>query len=70
MCKQECVMINYCKTILEKVSFNKQLFERELRKASGFVSLKEYKELVNWCMQNFDGALLLVTKKVALERLI
>ena len=50
------------------MSFDRQLFERELRKSVNFVSLKEYKELLQWCIQNFDGALVSITQKVALER--
>lgn len=41
-------MFEYTKTILEKVSFNKDLFKKELEKAVNRLLPYELKELVLW----------------------
>ncbi len=46
-------MLNYVKLILSKVSFDKSLFEKELRKAIVMLIPNEITELRNWCMENF-----------------
>ncbi len=46
-------MLEYVKIILEKVSFDKKLFEKELKKAMDALILKEVKELKAWCYQTF-----------------
>ena len=46
-------LLEYSKVILEKVSFDLALFEKELVKAiSGLVD-QEASELLNWCMRHF-----------------
>lgn len=46
-------MLEYFKTILSKVSFDKKLFEKELKKAIKSVVEDELKELKRWCQDNF-----------------
>jgi hypothetical protein len=46
-------MIDYVKTILQKVSFSKHLFERELRKGLSLILPNEIEEFKNWCYQTF-----------------
>jgi len=49
-------MLAYTKTILEKVSFNRILFTKELRKAKNHLSNNELKQLKRWSLLTF-GAL-------------
>lgn len=46
-------MLEYTKTILRKVSFDKDLFEKELKKAISYLCLPELKELENWILKTF-----------------
>jgi len=46
-------MLNYVKTILSKVSFDKALFEKELRKAISMLVPVEVSELKKWCIEKF-----------------
>jgi hypothetical protein len=46
-------MLEYVKTILQKVSFNRQLFEKELRKAVASLIPDEIIKLKEWCYQRF-----------------
>lgn len=46
-------MLEYIKLILEKVSFNQDLFRKELKKASVSLSEAEWEELIIWCYQRF-----------------
>ncbi|MFT6215938.1 MAG: hypothetical protein ACJAS3_002339 [Roseivirga sp.] len=46
-------MLEYFKTILAKVSFDKKLFEKELRKAILSVVGDELGELKRWCYAKF-----------------
>lgn len=46
-------MLKYVKEVLSKVSFDKALFEKELRKAFKLLMPIEIRELQNWCYQNF-----------------
>lgn len=45
-------MLEYSKKILSKVSFDKQLFEKELRKAIALLN-GQIEELRKWCYQQF-----------------
>ena len=47
-------MLEYAKTILLKVSFDKILFEKELRKALRTLVPAELSELKAWCYQQFS----------------
>ncbi|HAH37952.1 MAG TPA: hypothetical protein DEQ87_11970 [Algoriphagus sp.] len=46
-------MIEYVKTILQKVSFSTYLFERELRKGLRLILPTEVEEFKNWCYEMF-----------------
>ena len=46
-------MLEYCKTILERVSFDARLFEKELRKAIRQLLADELRELRQWCYATF-----------------
>ncbi|MEM7297578.1 MAG: hypothetical protein AAF391_04855 [Bacteroidota bacterium] len=46
-------MLEYFKTILSKVSFDKRLFEKELKKAIKALVAQEVSLLREWCYQNF-----------------
>lgn len=46
-------MLEYFKIILSKVSFDKKLFERELRKAIKSLVNNELDELKKWCYAHF-----------------
>lgn len=46
-------MFEYSKMILEKVSFEPQIFKKELRKALRQSTKEEYKQLMAWCRDKF-----------------
>ncbi len=47
-------MLKYSKTILDRVSFDPFLFEKELKKSLNFLENEtEKEELLKWCSQNF-----------------
>lgn len=46
-------MLEYLKTILQKVSFDKTLFEKELLKAIQSLLPEEVKQLKSWCYDQF-----------------
>jgi hypothetical protein len=48
-------MLNYFKSILERVSFDARLFEKELLKAIRTLVVEEVQELKGWCYANFGG---------------
>lgn len=57
-------MLEYVKTILSKVSFDKILFEKELRKAFRFLGKEELQQLQQWCYEKFSGTYPLVLGRV------
>jgi len=57
-------MLEYVKTILKKVSFNKDLFEKELRKALKMLVPEELKLLKRWCYKNYAKQYPLVLQEV------
>ena len=48
-------MLKYTKEILTKVSFDAQLFEKELRKAIKSLVKEEIAELEKWCYESFGN---------------
>lgn len=46
-------MLEYFKTILSKVSFDKRLFEKELKKAIKALVPREINVLKEWCYQHY-----------------
>ncbi|WP_337042765.1 hypothetical protein [Emticicia sp. 17c] len=48
-------MLDYVKLILEKVSFESSLFEKELKKSLKLLSFREIRELKKWCYEKFGS---------------
>lgn len=48
-------MLEYIKVILGKVSFSKELFEKELRKAINMLVPGEVEQLKDWCYARFSN---------------
>lgn len=46
-------MMELCKEILVKVSFDKVLFQKELSKAISWIQTEEIDSFRRWCIQNF-----------------
>ena len=57
-------MLDYVKIILLKVSFNKALFEKELRKAIKVLAPTEVPDFREWCYQQFARIYRKVLKRV------
>ena len=57
-------MLDYVKMILTKVSFNKALFEKELRKALKMLLPAELPDFRSWCYQQFSRIYRRVLKRV------
>ena len=57
-------MLDYVKMILLKVSFNKALFEKELRKALKVLVPTEVPDFRSWCYQQFARIYRRVLKRV------
>jgi hypothetical protein len=57
-------MLEYVKTILLKVSFDKRLFEKELKKAFNVLALEEIKQLKMWCYEKFSEMYLFILNRV------
>ena len=53
-------MLEYCKTILSRVSFDRSLFEKELIKAISNLIHKELVALKKWCYKKFSNLYLTV----------
>lgn len=58
--------LNYFKMILEKVCFNAQLFEKELKKAIAQLQKTELLKFKKWCIQKFGELYLDIIKKAFL----
>lgn len=56
-------MLEFCKTVLNAVSFDSKLFEKELYKSLISVSTSDLPELRQWCYQNFNDRLADVLNK-------
>ena len=48
-------MLEYIKYILDKVSFDPQLFEKELKKNTRDLIKEDLLELKQWCYENFGS---------------
>ena len=57
-------MLDYVKMILTKVSFNKALFEKELRKALKMLLPAELPDFRTWCYKQFARLYRRVLKRV------
>jgi hypothetical protein len=49
-------MLEYVKTVLVKVSFDRKLFEKELRKALNLLLPSEIQEFKDWCYRKFSSS--------------
>ena len=61
-------MLEYMKTILEKVSFDKHLFEKEYEKAKIKLSKQEFEELEAWVMHKFGKKVILANGRLMLAQ--
>lgn len=50
---KKTAMLEYTKTVLEKVSFSRELFRKELQKSKKFLKEDEVELLQNWCRMSF-----------------
>lgn len=57
-------MLEYVKIILSKVSFDKKLFEKELKKGLKELGIIEIKELKTWCYEKFGSLYKSILNKV------
>ncbi len=48
-------MLKYTEIVLQKVSFNKELFNKELRKSLKWLKNEEVKVLRSWCVMNYGN---------------
>ena len=48
-------MLEYSKTILQKVSFNRELFQKELKKSMRWLHRDEIILLQIWCIATFSN---------------
>lgn len=46
-------MLEFCKSVLVKVSFDRILFKKELQKAIRWVKKEELNQLKDWCLRQF-----------------
>lgn len=53
-------MLEYVKLILQKVSFDKKLFEKELKKAIASLINDEVQLLKTWCYEKFGQSYALI----------
>ena len=60
-------MLDYVKLILTKVSFNRALFEKELRKALKMLLPAEVPDFLIWCYQQFSRLYRRVLKRAFSE---
>ncbi|HYG50753.1 MAG TPA: hypothetical protein VD905_07605 [Flavobacteriales bacterium] len=49
------VSLEYCKFILEKVSFDEYLFEKELNKAIKMLAETDLKDFIDWVRKRFSN---------------
>ena len=50
-------MLEYCKTILQKISFSKSLFKKEYKKTFKYLSEGERVELKKWLKANMSKSI-------------
>ena len=56
-------MLEYCKTILQKISFSKILFKKEYRKTFRYLTKAEQAELRKWLRSNLEARDLILKEK-------
>ena len=58
------IQLEYCKFILEKVSFDPRLFQKELTKSLKILVESEARELLAWVKSRFKGHAVLETVSI------
>ncbi len=48
-------MLEYCYQILSKMSFDKDLFSKELRKCLGYLNPQDAETLKDWAEENYKN---------------
>lgn len=48
-------MLEFCKSILEKVSFDQVLFKKELVKSIQWINKTDAKSLTDWCIEMYGN---------------
>ncbi len=57
-------MLKYTKTVLQKVSFNRDLFKKELQKSLRWLRKDEVNVLKTWCVLTFGSIYMDVINEV------
>lgn len=57
-------MLKYTETVLQKVSFNRDLFKKELNKSMKWLKKNEIKALKAWCVINFGAVYMDIINEV------
>ncbi len=57
----------YSQTILQKVSFDKEIFRKELQKALKRLNVTERRHLEAWCINSFNLPLALIAIQIIQE---
>lgn len=57
-------MLKYTKTVLQKVSFNRDLFKKELQKSVSWLRKDEVTVLKTWCVLTFGSIYMDVINEV------
>ena len=48
-------MLDFCKRVLSKVSFDRQLFAKELKKSTRWLNVEELRALRDWCLRQYGA---------------
>ena len=48
-------MLEFCKSVLHKVSFDHHLFQKELTKSIQWINQSEAESLRQWCMETYGN---------------
>ena len=48
-------MLEFCKSVLEKVSFDQMLFKKELMKSIQWINTTDAKSLREWCIEMYGN---------------
>lgn len=62
-------MLDYFKIVLQKVSFDKGLFEKELKKSLKSLRSEDRKKLRDWCYDQFSDRYHLILNQCFSQRL-
>jgi len=65
--KRKITWLAYTKIILDRVSFDPEIFRKELVKALKHLSDKDTQKLERWCINNFSSPLSIIAVKAIQE---